>query len=129
MNSKRILPRRLLTALALLGTAAAALGTSPPQAGLQRGKVLLENDRVLVVEGTIAPGETTGMHKHALPTVVICLEGGTLREVLPGGDANTYERKAGEVVWRDKDFLHNETNIGKSRLRVIAVQLKPGTKL
>ena len=124
MRLERSVFLRTAITLAILGLAAAALGETQ-QAGLPRGKVLLENDRVLVVEGTLAPGEATGMHKHPLPAVVICIEGGTLKETFPDGTTRTYERKTGDMAWRQKDFQHDEINVGQTRERVIAVQLKP----
>ncbi len=86
--------------------------------------MLLINDRVEVVEGTLAPGAVAGMHKHTLAAVVIFVEGATIKETLPDGTTRTYERKPGEVAWRDASFQHDETNVGQSRMRVIVVQLK-----
>lgn len=128
MRLRQSISRRLRSALTLLAIAALAVaaGSPPgaPQAGLQRGRVLLENDHVVVVEGTIGPGEVTGMHTHELPAVVVCIEGSTLKETLPDGTTRNVTRTPGEVVWRDKSFRHDETNTGEKTLRVIAVQMK-----
>lgn len=126
---------RTLLALLILSLGAAAVGatsrgdparaqSAPQQPGRLRGKPLLENDRVVVVEAGIEPGATAGMHRHGLATVIVCLQGATIKETYADGSTRTFERKAGDVIWREAGFQHDETNVGQTRLRVVAVQLK-----
>lgn len=122
---KRSAWKRPALALVFLALSVAAVSGGPQQLGIPGGKVLLENDRVVVVEATLAPGATSRMHKHALPAAIVCLEGATIKETLPDGRTRTYERRSGEVAWRDAGIQHDEANVGQTRLRVIAVQIKP----
>ncbi len=122
-------PALAVLALSLFAVAMCAAprlqgNAAPPQAGLLPGKVLLENDRVLVIEGLAVPNQPGAMHKHALAALVVCIEGAKMKETLPDGSTQTYERKPGDVMWREAGLVHSETNLGQTRLRVIAVQLK-----
>ncbi len=116
-------------ALALFAVAVCAAphrqaNAPPPQAGLLPGKVLLENDHVVVIESLTAPKEIGAMHKHALAALVVCVEGAKMKETLPDGSTRTFDRQPGDVMWRDAGLEHSEANIGPTRLRVVAVQLK-----
>ncbi len=117
----RISLRPLLT-FGVLAVSVAAVAAAPQQQ--RRRKVLLSNDRVEVVEGILAPSQAAGMHRHTLAAVVLFLEAATIKEALPEGHTEIHERKPGEVVWREAGFRHDEANVGKSRMRVIVVQLK-----
>ncbi len=124
--------KRPLLLFTILAIAAGAVGAVPrrmqSQGGPVRigvgGKVLLENDWVKVVEGGIAAGEAAGLHRHNLATVVVVLEGATIEETLHTGGTATFDRKPGDVIWRDAGLQRDEFNLGRTRLRVIAVQLK-----
>ncbi|HJY86295.1 MAG TPA: hypothetical protein VKE24_05600 [Candidatus Acidoferrales bacterium] len=115
---------RPLVTFSVLVVSVAAAAALPQQQGAPLGKVLLSNDRVEVVEGILTPGQAVGMHRHTLAAVVLFLEGATIKEELPDGHTEIHERKPGEVVWREAGFEHNEANVGKSRMRVVVVQLK-----
>ena len=120
----RLASIRPSVASTILAAAAVAVVAAPQKPGLPGGKMLLENDRIVVVEGIVAPGDVNRMHKHELRSVVVCIEGATIKETLPDGRTRTYGRKPGDVAWRDAGLLHEELNVGETRLRVIAVQLK-----
>jgi mannose-6-phosphate isomerase-like protein (cupin superfamily) len=126
---------RPFSSVAILVLGAAAVIAAPHRgAGFAKGSIqkpeprgvrrLLENDRVQVLEAIIPPGEEAGVHTHSQPTVIVVVEGATIRETLSDGQTRTEERKPGDVLWRAAGFQHNETNLGKTRLRAIAVQLK-----
>ncbi len=115
---------RPLLASGVLVVSVAAVAAAPQQQRAPFGKVLLSNDRVEVVEGILTPGQAVGMHRHTLAAVVLFLEAATIKEALPGGHTEIHERKAGEVLWREAGFQHDEANVGKSRMRVVVVQLK-----
>ena len=43
-------------------------------------RVVLENDRVRVLDVTVAPGTREPLHAHCLPSVLVVLEGGRARD-------------------------------------------------
>jgi quercetin dioxygenase-like cupin family protein len=118
------LPRAALASLlALLALGATAL---PRQAApAVSRKVVLENDRVNVVEITVEPGGVIPRHRHERDAVIVTLEGEKLEEILPDGNRNVRELKPGGASWRAKGHEHEERNTGKTRIRVYIIELKP----
>lgn len=98
---------------------------------------LFENDRVIVWEMLLEPGESTGIHTHKHEYLVHVLEGSTLstsdESGTPTGD---FEFETGSTNWisiEDDEVVlgdlrvpvtHDATNIGKSRYREILVEFK-----
>jgi len=90
-------------------------------------KVLLDNDKVRVLEFTIKPGEQTGMHSHP-EYILYPLTGGTAKTTLSDGKTSEMTTKAGEVKWNEA-VTHNNENVGKSEIRALVIELKsPGKK-
>ncbi|MGE0669232.1 MAG: hypothetical protein AB7O49_21990 [Sphingomonadales bacterium] len=98
---------------------------------------LLENEKVVVWELVLEPGESTGVHRHELDYVVHVIEGSTLLAT-DGDGANP-----AEVTLRDGDTFcfsvadgiassggmrttatHDARNIGSCRYREIMVEIK-----
>ena len=97
---------------------------------------LLENDQLIVWELTLAPGESTGEHRHELDYLVHVIEGATLRATdsannvtdVPLQDGDTFHFKvdgdrafAGELA---TTAVHDAENLGPGRYREIMVELK-----
>ena len=88
----------------------------------QHYTVLLENDRVRVLESHMPAGEENQMHSH--PAVVaIGLEGGSVQFTIPGGQTMEATLNAGEAMYMDA-AEHATKNVGSSDIRVILVELK-----
>jgi len=68
----------------------------------------------------IAPGGQTGWHSHPVPCVAYVLEG-ELSVELAGGE--TKALKAGEAFVEVVDVLHNGTNPGPKRARLVMFAL------
>ncbi len=98
---------------------------------------LLENDKVIVWEMVLEPGESTGVHTHEHGYVIQVIEGSTLRATGENGenpiDLNlatdeTYwvDVKDGEVILGDAraPATHDAKNIGAGRYREILVEIK-----
>ena len=85
-------------------------------------KVLLENDRVRVLESTLKPGEKEPMHSHP-SMVAYFLSPTTMQITLP--DGKTVEKKppAGKVIWSDP-VKHAIENVGETVQRVLVIELK-----
>ncbi len=113
------------TALFLAGAPRVQAIDNPPQAGpsANSSKVVLENARVRVKDVTFAPG-TSAMHTHELAHVGVVIQGGTLVFRYPDGKTETAKLDAGGVGFRDANVSHEPTNIGKTPVRVIEVELK-----
>src|SRR5690348_7582302 len=85
-------------------------------------KVRFENDRVRVLEATLAPGEKEQMHSHPA-YVVYVLEGGKVRNHSAEGKTSESELKTGDVLYRDP-LTHWAENIGTTTMHLILVELK-----
>jgi quercetin dioxygenase-like cupin family protein len=85
-------------------------------------KVVLDNDKVRVIDNQSNPGEKTAWHSH--PDMLInVLGGGTVKATTKDGKTKTTEFKKGETVWMDA-VTHETENIGKTKLHLLLVELK-----
>ena len=123
--------RKLLLALgglaAQIGARAAA--QDPARVMPRAYRVLLENDRVRVIEYTSRPGMGIcgeGMHSHPA-RVNIVMSGWQSLASSPGSAQRAQERKDGDVFWRDAE-THQVENVGKTDSRVLMVELKEPAK-
>ena len=91
-------------------------------------KLLFENDRVRVWDLRLAPGESTGLHRHSTDYLYVVIGGGMLQAL----DADENERRPaermadGEVRFRtiDGEDVHEAVNVGEVPWRNIVVELK-----
>ena len=85
-------------------------------------KVLLENDRVRVLEARLRPGDKTEMHSHpaivAYPTT-----GGKFKFTSPDGQSMEIEVEAGQPMYMDAAD-HATENVGTTDGAVILIELK-----
>ena len=85
-------------------------------------KVVLENERVRVLEYRDKPGEKTQMHTH--PDFVLQAIAPFKRKLtLSNGKTMTREFKAGEIVWMNAQS-HIGENIGETDTHVLITELK-----
>jgi len=85
-------------------------------------KVVLENERVRVLEYRDAPGQRTSPHYH--PDYLLCALSSFRRKLrLSGGREVVVEVKAGQVV-PGKAQSHIGENIGDTDTHVLVVELK-----
>lgn len=83
--------------------------------------VLLENDRVRVLDVRMQPGEKSARHEHP-DSVWYVLSPASARFTGEDGSAQDAELPAG-VVWLDAQ-AHAAENTGSAELRAIAIELK-----
>lgn len=116
--------RVLLVCSAVVGLLAAA-AISAKTSTLQSEQVLLENARVRVIEYRSLPnGNVCGVGTHSHPAhVTIVLAPARDRATTVGGKPEDSDMKLGEAYWSDGE-THTDVNIGKTRSRVIVVELK-----
>jgi len=85
-------------------------------------KVVMENDRVRVLEYRDSPGQRTSPHYH--PDYVLCALSSFKRKLtVSGGREAVVELKAGQVVW-GKAQCHIGENVGDTDTHVLVVELK-----
>lgn len=85
-------------------------------------KVLLENERVRVLEYRDSPGDRTSPHHHS--DFVLCALSEFRRKfVLPGGREVVRDVRLGEVAWSTAQS-HIGENVGSTDTHVIIVELK-----
>jgi quercetin dioxygenase-like cupin family protein len=90
-------------------------------------KLLFENDRVRVWDLTLAPGESTDLHRHTNDYLYVVIGGGTLQGVkADGSGGEAQERPDGQVVFPDIDGedIHGAINVGDEPWRNCIVELK-----
>jgi len=85
-------------------------------------KVLLENDRVRVLESTLKPGEIEGMHTHPA-YVAYFLTPTTVKITTPDGNSSVKKPPAGKVLYGDS-AEHQIENVGDTLQRVLVIELK-----
>jgi quercetin dioxygenase-like cupin family protein len=93
--------------------------------------VLLENDRVRVLDTSLAPGATTAVHSHEWPAALYVLSWSDFIRYDPDGKvlvdsaAMGLRPQAGSTIWAEPLPPHCVKNVGDSDLHIIAVELKP----
>lgn len=85
-------------------------------------KVLMENDKVRILDTRMGPGETTEMHSH--PAVVaIAVVGGKFKFTSPDGQTMEAELETGQAMYLDA-VDHATENTGSSAAHVVLIELK-----
>ncbi len=85
-------------------------------------KVLVDNDRVRVLEVLHKPGVKEPMHSHP-DYVSVYLSATRVKVTTPDGKTVEKDRKAGEVAWSGP-VTHALENIGTADQHVIVIELK-----
>lgn len=84
-------------------------------------KVLLENDKVRIVETTFKPGDVSRADRR--PRANYIVKSGTLERTSKDGKKTVVERKAGTGIWLEADS-DAVKNIGKTTFVVVTVRFK-----
>ena len=85
-------------------------------------KVLLENDRVRVLDFRLKPGEKAAMHWHPA-YIVHVLSPAKVKFTSPEGTSREIENKPGETFWHEEGS-HAAENTGTSELHALEIELK-----
>lgn len=94
-------------------------------------KILMENDKVRVLEVTLEPSETEEVHHHQWPSVLYIQEAGDFIDY--DGDGNiimdTRQIKPALIfpmtMWKDPEAPHSVENLSKTKpIRLIRVEMK-----
>jgi quercetin dioxygenase-like cupin family protein len=98
----------------------------PVKVAPDKCKVLLENDRVRVLDFVLKPGDKLAMHSHPA-AIVYSLSASKIKTILPDGKATETEFKAGQVGWSEA-VTHANENVGTTEAHVMVIEMKEPTK-
>lgn len=94
-------------------------------------KVLMENEKVRVLEVTLAPGEVENLHHHKWPSVLYIQEAGDFTDSDADGniifDSRTLPGplQLPMTMYKDPEAPHTVTNLSKTQsIRLIRVEMK-----
>lgn len=125
-SSERSLSRRqVLALLATFGVDLDALAQDAPTVAPRSYRVVVENDRVRVLEFKSRPGMGVcgqGMHSHP-DHVTVSLTGAKLRVTTPDGKP-TFEDVPPGAVFFEPAVIHSAEIIGGSGTRTYIIELK-----
>jgi beta-alanine degradation protein BauB len=85
-------------------------------------RLLLDNERVRVMEVTFKPGQKIASHSHPDHCMYVA-EAGKLRISKPDGSSSEVELQLGQVVWVPAE-THWAENIGQTTVRIVVHELK-----
>lgn len=117
--------RQLVALLGAFGVHLEAAAQDAARVNPHGFAVLLDNDRVRVLEYRSRPGAGVcgqGVHSHP-PHVNIVMTPIKARVTLPGGKMFEAENKPGDVFWEGA-VTHTVENVGKAGSRAYMVELK-----
>ncbi len=85
--------------------------------------LLLENDRVRVMEVRLKPGQKAPMHDHPNDHVVFVVKDAKFKLTFPDGKDNVVDLKTGKTLWMDAG-AHETENVGTSDGYNLVVEIK-----
>jgi len=112
---------RLFTASAVVLALALSFGAAAQDKAVS--KKLAENDKVLVIENTYAPGATSELSRAGV-RVVRVLKGGTLERTYADGKKEKRVYKAGQVYINEPGPQYTNKNVGATPVVLYVVRLK-----
>lgn len=101
----------------------AAIADDPLEVAPDNYTLLLENERVRVIEFKDQPGDKIPMHTHGGDYLVYFVAPMDRRFVMEGGKTVDVQAPAGEARWLGP-VTHTEENIGSDPAHVVIVELK-----
>ena len=93
-------------------------------------KVVLENERVRVLEVTVRPGEKEPLHMHRMPSVMYVMAEDNIRDydadgkLLYDSRADKAPPKTPYTIWMEPQAPHLVENLSKKPLRLLRMELK-----
>jgi len=86
-------------------------------------RLLMENERVRVLEIHLKPGEKAPMHNHPNDHVVYVMQNARFKLTFPDGKSDIFDLKAGQTVWLEAGS-HATENVGTSKGHNLVVEIK-----
>lgn len=117
----------LAMGLLFLASSKVVSAQDPTKLAPQNYKVLLENDRLRVIEYRLKPGEKEPMHSHPSGVAVYFFSDAKIRTTFPNGKTADDFRRAGDTLWRDP-VTHSGENIGDTEAHALLIEPKNAYK-
>jgi quinol monooxygenase YgiN len=117
-----VVRRSALVLAAFTLSAGAAMAQDPVPIYPDNYKVMIENDRVRVMDFRLRKGDHEDFHAHPAHVLYV-LEPFRISFEFPDGRTGIREVKAGEVLFSDA-VVHSPTNIGETDAHGILIELK-----
>ena len=86
-------------------------------------RLLMENEKVRVLEIRLKPGESAPMHHHPNGHVVYVMNNTKFRLTFPDGTSSEFDLEAGQTFWMEAGS-HATGNIGPSDGHNLVVEVK-----
>lgn len=95
----------------------------------QNHKVVLENERVRVLEVTVHPGEKENLHMHRMPSVMYVMAEDNIRDYDAEGKLLYDSRRDKSpttpyTIWMEPQAPHRVENLSNKPVRLLRVELK-----
>jgi beta-alanine degradation protein BauB len=116
----------LLGFLLMLGTGLYAQDPTKV-ASKEYKKVILENEKVRVIEVEFAPGAAAAMHSHPAHVVYV-ISGGKMQMTEKGKPMMIRELKTGTASY-NPPITHMVKNIGNTTIKLVLTEMKPVHKM
>ena len=100
------------------------------QAAPEHHDILLENDKVRVLDTRLGPGERTPVHAHQWPATLYVLSWSDFVRYDPDGNVLVDSRAMvatpaiGSAIWSGPLAPHYVRNVGQDELHIIAIEVK-----
>lgn len=85
--------------------------------------LLMENEKVRVMEMRLNPGQKSPMHNHPHGHAVYVFKDAKLKLSFPDGNSAEFELKSGQVLWIEAG-PHETKNIGATEGHNLVVEIK-----
>jgi quercetin dioxygenase-like cupin family protein len=125
-NLTRLVSGVLLAVLMLGYVTKTAMAQDVVKVAPEQYKVLLENDRVRVLEYRIKPGEKSQMHSHPA-NILYSFSDSKGKVTTPDGKTTEADVKAGEAVWNEAG-THAVEIVGTTEAYGLIIELKDPQK-
>jgi quercetin dioxygenase-like cupin family protein len=112
-----------VAALVIALTAARAYSQDNAVVNPKSARVILDNDKVHVLDVVLEPGAKEQVHSHPA-YVTYVLAGGKLRSHTTDGKSSEIVFETGKALYRDP-LTHWAENIGPTQIHLIVVEIKP----
>ena len=85
--------------------------------------LIMENEKVRVMEMKLKPGEKSQMHNHPNDHLVYVFNNAKFKLSFPDGKSNEFELKAGKALWIEAG-PHETENIGTTNGHNLVTEIK-----
>jgi beta-alanine degradation protein BauB len=85
--------------------------------------LLMENEKVRVLDLRLKPGEKAPMHNHPSDHVVYVIKDAKFKLTFPDGKSGEFDLRAGQTIWMEAGS-HATENIGTSEGHNLVIELK-----